>query len=570
MKRLLALILTVVMVIPALSGCSSYDPDEDPGETINLYFSNEVYDFDPAYAYRSKEALKLARLMFIPLFSINENGKLKNTSDDLVKKYTIVDDENKEIYRVTLELRETYWSDGTQVSANDILYAWKRLLNPLTVSDAAVLLYEIKNAYDAKNGDCSVDDIGVYAIDKTTLQIDFEESIDYKEFLYSLASPCLVPLRETIVSSNPDWSKSVSSIACSGPFTLREVTYGKSLTLERNSYYMRNRAKDSIKKYVTPYRLVIDFTKTAEEQLDAFENGDIEYLGYIPLESRSEYQKEADVTDALSTLSCYFNVNNPLFADADTRKALSLAIDREAIAEKLVFADAATALVPNGVFEASKATSKDFRTVGGDYLAATANTDEAKALLKSTGSFNLTIYDTEINNAVAEMLKSTWESLGFKVNIVALSYVANDDIASGETKPSTEYYDDAYLEALRAGDFDVILADISALDTDAFSMLATYAFGYTGRNMTFHVDYYEDPLNITGYNDEEYNEIISRAFAEKKVSSRSAILHEAEAKLMEDLPVMPIVFTKNASLSNLKHLKTDYFGYNLFTDVKLK
>lgn len=560
-KRLFAMILCVLMVIPALVGCSTFDPNEDVGETINIYLENEVYDFDPAFAYRSKEALQLTRLMFAGLFYIDDNGKLQK---DLVKKYEIVDEEEQGIYSITFTLKETYWTDGSLVSAKDFLFAWKRLLDPSLVSDAAALLYEVRNAYDAKNGNCSVDDIGVYAINNNTLQIVFDHPIDYKDFLYNLASPCLVALKELAVKDNPDWAKRPSTLVCNGPFLLREVEYGKSLTLERNTYYLRNREKDSIKKYVTPYRLVVDYSKSPADQIAAFEKGEIAYVGNIALDKRADYKSEAKVYNALSTLSCYFNLENAIFADANTRKALSSAIDRTAIAEKLVFADAATGLVPNGVFEAKKA-NKSFRSVGGNLISS------ADASGSFSGEFSLAIADNEVHVAVADMLKTAWEGLGFKVNVVKLGTSATDVILPEEKSPTKEFVNDDYHAALVSGEFDVILADISALDTDAFSMLAPYAAGYSGRNMTFTVDSYEDAYNITGYNSEAYNELIKNAFAEKNVAKRAAILHDAEKLLMEDMPVCPIVFTKKAVLtSGIKDIDVDYFGYSLFEDAKLK
>ena len=566
-KRVIAFLLSAIMIIPVLSGCSKYDPNEDVGETINIYLSNEVYDFDPAFAYRSKDALQISRLLFAGLFYINADGELKK---NLVDDYEITDDDDKEIYRITFELKESYWSDGSLVSAKDYLFAWKRLLDPNVISDAAVLLYEIKNAYDAKNGNCSIDDIGVYAINNSTLQIDFEKPIDFEDFLYNLASPCLVPLRESTVSGNDDWSKRPLTILCNGPFIIREVSYGSSLVLERNAYFKRDREKDSIKKYVTPYRIVVDYTKTPAEQIEAYKNGEIDYVGNIALSNREEYESKAKISDALSTLSCYFNLDNEIFADANTRKALSLAIDRQAIADALVFASPATALVPSGVFEATSA-KKSFRSVGGDYLAKNADLDAAKQLGSFSGSFSISLADNEVNIAVAEMLKSAWEQLGFDVDIVKLSTTPTKVVLPGEKAPTKEFVNDAYLTCLRERNFDVILTEVSALDTDAFSILAPFAEGYTGRNIEFTVDSYTDPVNITGYNSDEYNALIDSAFAEKKVSARASILHEAEEMLMTDLPVVPLVFTKNAVLisGDLENITRDYFGYRSFTKAEL-
>lgn len=566
-KRLLAMLFCIAMLLSTFTGCSSYDPDEDVGETLNLYLSEEVYDFDPMYAYRSESAMQMAELMFATLFKIGDNGKLEK---DLVKKYEIVNDSKKEIYRIDIRLRETYWSDGNRVSAKDVLYAWKRVLSPEAVSDAAALLFDVSNALDAKNGNCSVDDIGVNAVSTSELQISFDEPIDFDAFLYNLASPCLAPVKETAVSGNPDWSKKIATTVCSGPFTLREVTYGKSLVLERNSYYKRDREKDSIKKSVTPYRLVFDFTKSAADQLAAYEDGELDYIGSIPVENRADNKNKAETSSTLSTLSCYINTKNELLTDVNVRKALSLAVDREAIAEKLVFAEAASALVPSGVFEGSKYSRKDFRSVGGDYLATSANIEEAKKLV-SGGSFTITIGNSETHEVVAEMLKSAWEAIGFNVDIVKLSYTDNDDVAKGDSEPASDIYDDAYLEALQTSDFDIILADVGTTGTTAFSVLAPFASGFSCGNMTFNVDSYEEAEHATGYSSEEYTALIASAFAEKKTSARNDILHDAEALLMEDLPVIPLVYTESAYLaSGLKKLDTDFFGCTSFTKALLK
>lgn len=563
-KKLLCLVLCAVMLLPVLAGCGS--DSDDVGETISLTLAEPVYDLDPAYAYRSESAMQLARLMFATLFSIDENGNLKNTKYDLVKKYKIEDDDEQGIYRITLELRETMWTDGNTVSSKDILFAWTRLLNPTMISDAAVLLYDIKNAYAAKNGDCSVDEIGVVAIDEETLQINFEQSIDYKAFLLNLANPCLVPLKKTSVDTSIDWAKDPATIVCSGPFTLREFTPDSILVLERNSYYFRDREKDDIKKSVTPYRLSFDLSMTAEEQLQAYKDGTLDAIGNIPLESRAEYEKEATVADALSTTAYYFNLNNELFANADVRRALSLAIDREAIAEMLVFAEAATGFVPTGVFEANKKSAK-FRDKGGDLISEKANIEEAKKILSDAGisvsgeKFSITVRNTEADIAVAEAVKAAWEELGFKITIVKRD----------SWKAGRDYLADGISAMIESGSFDVLAIDVKSLGTSAFNLLAPFATGYTCQDMTFNVDGYVDAVNLSGYVSEEYDALINEAFAEKDLKKRASILHEAEELLLEDMPIVPIVFNKTAILAeNLKKVEVDYFGLFTFNKTVIK
>ena len=563
-KKLLCLALCVFMLLPVFAGCGS-DPD-DVGQTLNLTLAEPVYDLDPAYAYRSESAMQLAKMMFATLFSVDDNGKLKNTKTDLVKKYKIEDDDEQGIYRITLTLRETMWTDGSAVSAKDVLFAWTRILKPTMISDAAVLLYDIKNAYAAKNGDCSVDEIGVIAIDEETLQIDFEQPINYKAFLLNLANPCLAPLKKSSVDTSVDWSKDPATIVCSGPFTLREFTPDKTLVLERNSYYFRDREKDDIKKSVTPYRLNFNLEMTAEEQLAAYKDGTLDAIANIPLESRKDYKKDATLANALSTTAYYFNVNNELFANADVRRALSVAIDREAIAEMLVYAEAATGFVPTGVFEANKKNAK-FRDKGGDLISASANIEEAKNILSDAGvkasgqKFSITVRNTEADLAVAEAVKASWEELGFKINIVKRD----------SWKAGRDYLADGISAMIESGSFDVLAIDVKSLGTSAFNLLAPFATGYTCQDMIFNTDGYVDAVNLSGYVSEEYDALINEAFAEKDLKKRATILHKAEELLLKDMPVVPVVFNKTVILTDdVKGIDADYFGLFNFNDAKIK
>ena len=118
------------------------------------------------------------------------------------------------------------WSDGIYVSAEDCIYAWKRVLDPEFNSEACCLLYDILNAREAKQGDCSIDDVGIYAIDELVLQITFVGDIDYNAFLLNLTSIALAPLRERIVEKNGDWAKKPATTVNSGPFMIRRVNYG--------------------------------------------------------------------------------------------------------------------------------------------------------------------------------------------------------------------------------------------------------------------------------------------------------------------------------------------------------
>ena len=184
--------------------------------------------------------------------------------------YKIYEDEKSDEYKMIITLNDTSWSDGIAVSANDIVYSWKRILDVSGSYEAAALLFDIKYAKEAKDGEMSIDDVRVYALNETQLEIQFTGKIDYDQFLLNLTSFALAPLREEVVkrAEEPDdWAKKPSVILTCGPFRLRSVSYEpgeESIILERNSYYYRDRTKDDIDEAVTPYRLIVDFMTDEE------------------------------------------------------------------------------------------------------------------------------------------------------------------------------------------------------------------------------------------------------------------------------------------------------------------
>lgn len=596
MKRIFAFLLCALMVVSCFVSCGSEITTDNPGAYISMYLTDEVYDFDPANAYNNESALRVVSLLFAPLFSLDENGKVKN---ELVKSYEIFEDPKASEYKLTLNLENSYWSDGTPVSANDVVFAWKRILEVESTSEAAALLYEIKNARKVKEGDLSIDALGIYAVNTTTVEIFFEErldangspAIDYNGFMRNLTSYALVPLREMIVSRTDDWAKKPATMVCSGPFTLRKVSYDKdnrTLVLERNAYYLRDKEVDALDKKVTPYRLVIDYTKSDEEIMTAYEAGEIFYVGDIPLSVRGDYANVADVRDAMSTHTYYLNEKaviggKAIFAEQAVREALSLAIDREAIANAVVFAKAATALVPYGVFDANS-VKKEFRTVGGDIISASADMSAAKAKLSAAGinpsqySFAITVaaYD-EVHVAIAEMVKDAWCELGFNVRVNAIDAEVNDDIGTtGEV--ATDIKDDIFAETIRSGDYQVAAVDLVAYTPDAFGILAPFAKGFSGQGMDMDLKdennqpYYVIPAHKTGFDDEAYNALIEKAYATVSASERATILHDAEKALMAAMPVIPIVFNQTATLTSkdLSGVKTTYYNTSAFSGAKLK
>lgn len=590
-KRLLSLLVCVLLIIPVLAACQSRnmgtEENPDKGAFIKMYLTDIVYDLDPLYSLNNKSAQKIVSILYAGLFKLDEKG---NAKPDLVKEYKIIRDENAGEYKMLITLNKTFWSDGIPLDAADVIYAWKRILDVENSNPAASLLFDIKNARDVVEGDRSIDDLGITDPDSLVLEITFERDINYDQFILNLTSPALVPLREDIVERNDDWAKKPATTVCSGPFTLRSTDYtpgSEAMVLERNQYYFRDKSKDKLDKSVTPYRLVIDYSLTDEEIKQKFDGGEIFYVGEIPLSLRGYYADAAKISDEMSTHIYYLNEKaliadggegEYLFANESVRKALSLVIDRDAIAKSVVYAKAATALVPYGVFETTSAKNQ-FRNVGGAILAATANEAEARSLLSSSGinaskySFAISVRaEDEVHVLIAEAVAAAWNALGFNVTLNKIECIINDDENKLTAETAKDIMDDIFNETLYNGSFEVIALDLVANSPNAFALLAPFAKAFSGQALDMSTQEFAMMPHITGFEDEAYNEIIEKAFNETDLSKRAEILHEAETMLLAKMPVIPVIFNQDACLisKELSKYESTYYRNRIFTKTKLK
>lgn len=575
MKKVLSLVLAMITAGSVLAGCTTLEKDEtgnyDKGAIIDMYLTTEVYDFDPQNSITDDAMLKAYSLMYEGLTTIDENGKWQKA---LMKNYKVEKDAEGE-FSILITLNNTRWSDGRTVQAADFVYSWKRLLEADAANEASSLLYDIKNARDVKTGDATVDDLGIAAVDTYVLQVEFEQKVDLDLFFENCSSIALVPLREDVITRYKDnddveiWAQKSTSIVTNGPFCPKEIIYGTTLRLERSSYYYLDAEKEEpLDKFVIPYRLLTTYgTGTAEDQLAALNSGSIFYNGELPLSARAQYANDVNLTDMMGTHTYVFNTNNSLFAKPEVRKALSMAIDRNQIVSIVTYAKAATGYVPYKVFDSKSGTS--FREVGGNILSSTADVAGAKSLLSSAGvnggSFTLSVRNNEVDLAIADYVAGVWGDLGFNVTVEAVKTTANS------TDPQNLKVDNFQL-LYDSGEFDVIAIDMMMLSTDAFSALSQFAVSFSGNGVDMDSENYDLYGHVSGYANEEYNALIESAYAEKDRAARAAILHQAEAKLLEDMPVIPVVFLQDAYLSSseLSGIESTYYGTRDFKDTQLK
>ncbi len=556
MKRIIALALAALFVFATFTGCAKRDED-DKGAVIPIYVTDEIRSYDPIPMIYEAETVLNTGILFEGLTYIDDNGKVQK---GVAKEwYTKINEERGEYFLFFKLEGETGWDDRRTVQADDFVYAWRRVLSPETNSPAACLLYNIRNAKELKSGLVTADDLGVYAESATLLKVEFNGPFDLDLFLETVASPALVPQREDLVSGREDsWASSADNFAANGALTLKGFEPGKGVTFQRNTSYNRDPESDTVEwKVVKPYQFPVDFTQSEEERLEAWENNLMFYISSFSKEAYEQYDRKIKTDDLLSSYTYFFNTTKAPFDNAKVRLALSMALDREEIAEiQGMGTKPATGFVTYGVHDAK--ASKSFRKAGGELYDTEAQMDEAKALIKEAGikpsDYTITITTTRdtADVEISEYVETVWEELGFKV-----------ELSDERTM--------LFQEALYKGDFDVIGLDYQGLTTDAFSFLAPFARAYSGSVIDISLEDETTKPHVTGYDNEAYNELIDKAANELNMKERAKLLHQAEEMLTEECPAIALTFnvTNYMKSGKLKNIDSSIFGYKILTKAKL-
>ncbi len=554
MKKIIALLLLAATL--SVSLCSCAVDLEDMGAIIPMYLATPQTDLDPTEMIYDKDFVKVSGLIYEGLTEVTSEGEIElSLASQWEQKY----DEERGEYFLYIDLPFTRWNDGRTLTADQIIYAWKRVLSPETASPAAALLYDIKNAKDVKAGNMTIDDLGIASVDIDTIEVQFENAIDPELFLEAISSPSLVPLRDDVIVGKEDsWASSVNDIGTNGQFVLKSMKADGKYSLEFSKFYrLPVEVVDGYNEFVKPYQLITDYSMDVKKAVEAFNKGEIYYVGAFDKETYDANKKKIESSDTLTSYTYYFDCENKVLANASVRKALSLALSREEIADIIGMGSKAA---KGFVSELATGTSmkKQFRDLSGAVYSTKANLDEAKAALKkagvSSGEFTITYrsdraYDAE----VAKYAQKVWNDLGFKVDLKGL------DVEKYET-------------ALYNGDFDVIGLDYVGLSTNAISALAPFAPSYSGSVVSVDTQSSGISSHVTGYQSDAYIKLIDEAYAATTRSERAKKLAEAEKLLAEDCPVIALTFYAHNYMASkeLKGLEVSPYGYTIFTEATLK
>jgi ABC-type oligopeptide transport system substrate-binding subunit len=229
----------------------------------------------------------------------------------------------------TFHLRDASWTDGKKVSAQDFVYAWTRVLNPATPTDYSHLLYFIKGAeaYHTKKTP-DVGSVGIKAKDERTLVVELEHPTPF--FPELCAFFVYAPVRKDAVEKHGGaWTKPENFVG-NGPFKLKAWVPTDSITVEKSpTYWNAAKVRQPRVKF-----LPIENRATA---WSLYKEGAIDFVTTLPLEQIEEIMKRPDYRGGtyLATYYYSFNTTDPALQDKRVRKALSLAVDRSILTEKI-------------------------------------------------------------------------------------------------------------------------------------------------------------------------------------------------------------------------------------------
>jgi oligopeptide transport system substrate-binding protein len=231
----------------------------------------------------------------------------------------------------TFHLRpEARWSNGDPVTAADFVYAWHRQVDPKTGSEYAQALAPIVGAMDIATGHARVDSLGVRAPDAHTLLVSLVSPTPY--LLALVADAYLQPLhRATIEQFGDDWSRPEHMVS-NGPFVLKEFIIGDRITLEKNPHYWATAT-------VHPTRVVY-YPLNSAIQISRYMAGDIELSDVFASDQfqwlKSQLGDQVHTGPYLGIQQLVFNmIDGPFAHDLGLRKALTMAVDRRVLAEKV-------------------------------------------------------------------------------------------------------------------------------------------------------------------------------------------------------------------------------------------
>ena len=409
----------------------------------------------------------------------------------------------------TFHLRHTTWSDGTPLTAADVVYAWQRDVDPAAGGKYGFLLYPVKNAQAIAEGEIKdLSQLGIKALDEYTVQVELEASTPY--FLDMLTHASTAPVPQHIVEKHGKAWIRPENIVSNGAYKMTAWQPNAHITLAKSDTYWD---KDTVKIDQVIYYP----TEDKNTEIKRYRAGELDMTYEIPNDQikmlREKFKDELKISSYLGTYYYGFNVTRPPFKDnLKLREALTLAIDRDVITDKVtgVGEKPAYSFVPPGI------NGYDHYTPEYASLDKAARIEKAKKLYEEAGygkdkplKVDLLYNTSENHKKIAVAVAAMWkQNLGVQTNLTNQEWKVF--LNTRNEKKQTEAFRAGWI-----GDYN-----------DAYSFLELFQS--------------KSGLNDSGYVNEKFDALLAQAGQEQDMGKRAAILKDAEKMLTDDYPVAPV------------------------------
>ena len=503
-SRLPYLCLTLLLLTTA---CDQKSPEQKHflpnAQVLKLNLHSDPPSLDSRTATDAHSAAVL-RMLFEGLTRILPDG----TTEPAAAEQITLSENNT---RYTFVLREASWSNGDPVTAHDFAQTWKQVLDPAFPSALAYQLYVLKNGKAANEGKASIDEIGVTAVDEKTLVVDLEQPTPY--FLELTAHMMFYPVNQKADKVNPNWSQRAGdSYPCNGPFRLLEWKHSDLIVVGKNpSYWDANS--------VNIDGMLLSMVEDAATELHMFENGELDWAGpplslTLPVDAIPHLRHAGKLvtTPIAGTYYYQFNTKRFPFNNQKLRKAFAYAIGRERITENVTQGEEVPAmgLVPDTMPFEQKPFFADKQTAKAQELFQEALT-ELGVTKKELPVIQLNYNTGEHHLKVAQAIQEQWNrAFGIQVQLLASEWKV-------------------HLNTLQQKNFMIARLGWVADFNDPINFLEVLKYESGGSNHT-------------GWMNPRYTELLNSSAREADPKMRQEILLEAEALLMDELPVAPVYF----------------------------
>lgn len=419
----------------------------------------------------------------------------------------------------TFHLRDAKWSNGDPVTASDFVFSLRRIQDPKTKSQYAEVLYPIKNAEEVNTGKAELSALGVEAVDAKTLKITLKAPTPY--FLQLLTHQTGLPVNEKAVTSLGDEWVKPGKMVSNGAYTLNDVKPSAYIKLVKNPNYW-GAGKVAIDT------VMFDPSEDRAAVLKRYRAGEFDIVyGDLPNDQldwlKQNMPKELHIAPYAGVYYYTFNTAKPPLNDQRIRQALTMAINREVLVEKITLAGELPAygFVPDSI---ANYTSQK---VSWAKLSQDQKDAEALKLMKEAGygpdkplKLQLAYNTSENHKKIAVAIAAMWKKLGVDVDLV-------------NTELKVHYAN------MRQGDFQVGRAGWIADYNDA-------------QNFLFLSQTSTKQQNYAKFSNPEYDKLMDQASTTGDVQKRAGMLEQAETILLKELPVLPIYFYVSKNLVSTK------------------